>query len=150
MVVCLPDENYGVNKLIADLNEQSWQFYLQSLDKDTGIIQMPKFKLEYELTLNDVLKSMGMAIAFSGAADFSRISPGSDLFIYRVIHKSFVQTDEKGTEAAAVTAVEMRELSAGPQPKIFFMRMDHPFVFIIREKNTDAILFMGKVLNPNG
>ena len=151
MIICLPNANYGVDKFIEDLNEENWQLYLQSLDVDSGIVQMPKFKLEYEITMNDVLKSMGMAVAFNaGAADFSQISPGSDLYIYKVKHKSFIQTDEEGTEAAAVTVVEMRELSGDPQPKTFFMRIDQPFVFIIREQNTNAILFMGKVLNPNG
>jgi serpin B len=93
--------------------------------------------------MNDVLKNMGMGIAFSGDADFSYIAPG--LFISEVKHKSFVTVDEEGTEAAAVTSVRMTLTSV---PQIRTIKFNRPFVFLIREQTSGTILFMGKVANP--
>ena len=84
-------------------------------------------------------------VAFSGSADFSRISPGADLFISRVIHQAFIDVKEEGTEAAAATIVEILETSAGPQSAF---RADRPFLYFIKENSTGAILFMGKVGKP--
>ena len=89
---------------------------------------------------------MGMGIAFTDMADFSNMTPASVL-ISEVIHKSFVEVNEEGTEAAAVTVVVIEYTSAGDETKIE-LRFNKPFVFAIYEKNTDAILFLGEVLNP--
>ena len=107
---------------------------------------MPKFILEYDLSLNNALQALGMEIAFSpGMADFSRMYPGGGVWIDSVIHKTFVDVNEEGTEAAAVTSVSMRESSVSPG-----FVVDRPFVFLIRERFSGTILFMGKVMNPNG
>ena len=90
---------------------------------------------------------MGMGIAFSENADFSNISD-LDLLISKVLHQAFIETNEEGTEAAAATVVVVGTTSAGPTDPLVFT-MDHPFIYIIREKTTNAILFMGKVADPS-
>ncbi len=111
-------------------------------------MEFPKFTIEYELTLNDILKALGMAIAFDPyQADFTRMYKGPEgLYISEVKHKTFVRVNEEGTEAAAVTSVEMRATSIAPSG--FSMRVDRPFVFVIREKCSKAILFVGKIVKP--
>ena len=101
--------------------------------------------------MNDVLKSMGMSLAFSDKADFSRMSTEEQLFISAVIHKAFVDVNEEGTEAAAATAVAISRAAAFPSPEepVEF-RADHPFVLLIRDNRTQSILFLGRVMNPKG
>ena len=86
---------------------------------------------------------MGLGIAFSGDADFSDMAPGLPLAISKVLHKTFIQVDEEGTEAAAVTSVEIRLTGAG---NFFFV--NRPFLFAIVEKSSGTILFIGQVMNP--
>jgi serpin B len=113
----------------------------------TGVtLTMPKFEFDSEFRLNNTLAGMGMPIAFSRAADFSGMTGSPDLFISEVIHKAFVSVDEAGTEAAAATAVIMR-MSAAPGFPVE-VTIDHPFIFLIRDIETDAILFVGRVMNP--
>ena len=113
----------------------------------TGIaLTMPKFEFDSEFSMKDTLAGMGMPIAFSGGADFSGMTGTLDLHISEVIHKAFVSVDEAGTEAAAATAVIMRE-SAPPELPVE-MTIDHPFIFLIRDIETGAILFVGRVMNP--
>ncbi|MCX6141794.1 MAG: hypothetical protein NTZ35_01105 [Ignavibacteriales bacterium] len=109
-------------------------------------LYFPKFKFEYEKALNDMLKSMGMSVAFSPMeADFTYIDKRGQLFISEVKHKTFVQVDEEGTEAAAVTSVGVGATSVGPNT---VMRVDRPFIFAIRENNSGTILFIGKIVEP--
>ena len=116
--------------------------------KETNIsIHIPKFKYEYKTLLNEHLTNMGLGIAF-GAADFSgMIKEEIDLNISRVIHQTYIDVNEKGTEAAAVTVVEIKENSAGPGEGAKFI-VDRPFLYLIKEKSSGAIVFMGKVGNP--
>jgi serine protease inhibitor len=111
-------------------------------------VVMPKYTLEYELEMKDVLTALGMGIAFvEGAADFSEIccTPG-DVWIGKVKHKTFVDVNEEGTEAAAVTSVEMHfTTDAGGPPTVY---VDRPFLFVIRERISGAILFMGLIMDP--
>lgn len=91
---------------------------------------------------------MGMSSAFDGGnADFSKIRNERDLFISRVLHKTYVKVDEEGTEAAAVTAIEMGTTSVGPGSEIY-MKVNRPFIFAVREKNSGTISFIGKIANP--
>ncbi|GAI95278.1 unnamed protein product, partial [marine sediment metagenome] len=106
-----------------------------------------RFKLEYELEMKDVLRTLGMGIAFFPGADFTRMLSGGGIWIGKVKHKTFVQVDEEGTEAAAVTVVIM-ERSGGGSPTGFIMRVDRPFVFVIRERTSGTLLFMGKIVEP--
>ena len=109
-------------------------------------LTMPQFEFDSEFSLKDTLAEMGMPIAFSGAADFSGMTGSRDLFISEVLHKAFVSVDEAGTEAAAATAVIMRETAMPGQP--VEVTLDHPFIFLIRDIEMGAILFVGRVMNP--
>ena len=91
---------------------------------------------------------MGMSTAFSGSADFSGMTGILDLYISEVIHQAFVEVNEEGTEAAAATAVIMPRDTAEPGLQIPTFRADHPFIFIIQQKETGNILFLGRVSNP--
>jgi len=141
MTILLPKDGNDVNDIVAALDENilSNQFYGTEVD-----LHLPRFELEWKKELNDVLKAMGMEIAFAeGLADFSRINPNSDLFISEVLHKTFIKVDEEGTEAAAVTSIGI-SLTSLPQTVEF--RVDKPFIFMIREHHSNTILFIGKVL----
>ena len=128
--------------------QDNWEQWIGSFSEEPVDLSLPKFKLEYEIKLNDVLKSLGMAVAFDPyQADFSRMYTGpDDLYISKVKHKTFVEVDEEGTEAAAVTSVEVTVTSAGP--KGIVMKVDHPFVLVIRENKSQTLLFMGKIVEP--
>lgn len=124
------------------LNEYKAQMEETKLDS----ISVPKFEFDTKYFMKEVLSAIGMHSAFSSDADFSGIDGTRNLFISQVIHQAYVKVDEEGTEAAAATAVGMVE-SAMPRNLNIF-NADHPFVFIIQEKETGAILFLGKVVNP--
>ena len=109
-------------------------------------LTMPQFEFESEFSLTDTLAGMGMPIAFTENADFSGMTGKPELFISDVVHKAFVAVDEAGTEAAAATAVIM-ELTAVPEHPVE-VTIDRPFIFLIRDIETGAILFVGRVLNP--
>ncbi|MHA1887083.1 MAG: serpin family protein [Promethearchaeota archaeon] len=123
------------------LNEYKSQMKETKLDS----ISLPKFEFDTKYLMKDILSSLGMPTAFSDGADFSGMTGQRDLFISFVIHQAYVKVDEKGTEAAAATAVGMGLTSAMPRN---FFRADHPFIFIIQEKETGNILFMGRVTDP--
>jgi len=115
----------------------------------TGVaLTMPKFEFDSDFSLNDILAEMGMPDALSVYdADFSGMTGGRDLFIWAVVHKAFVAVDEAGTEAAAATVVSGAP-SAGPPESPVQVTVDRPFIFLIRDIDTGAILFLGRVLNP--
>ena len=119
---------------------------INDLSERQVVLTMPKFEFESHFGLVDTLAEMGMPIAFSGAADFSGMTGTRELMIGDVLHKAFVSVDEAGTEAAAATAVVMK-LTAAPS-ETAKVTVDRPFVFLIRDIETDAILFVGRVLNP--
>jgi serpin B len=107
---------------------------------------MPKFEFDSEFSLKNTLADMGMPIAFSEAADLSVMTGTRDLCISEVLHKAFVSVDEAGTEAAAATAVIVGETSVPAEP--VEVTIDRPFIFLIRDIETGAVLFVGRVLNP--
>lgn len=146
MTILLPKPEKNIDSLIEQFNEENWNSWLDSFSADSVTLQLPKFTLEYEITMNDVLKALGMEIAFTGAADFTRMYKPGGLFVSYVKHKTFVEVNEEGTEAAAVTVIGMTDSASGPDIK--FMRIDRPFVFMIRENHTETILFIGKIVEP--
>jgi serpin B len=109
---------------------------------------MPKFEFESAFGLGHTLAKMGMPDAFSGEADFSGMTGTRDLLITEVIHKAFVGVDEEGTEAAAATAVVMAEMARAPE-ELVEVSVDRPFLFFIRDIETGAILFLGRVVDPS-
>ena len=108
-------------------------------------ISIPKFEFDTKYSMGGTLSALGMPTAFSYNADFSGMTAEEKLLISAVIHQAYVKVDEKGTEAAAATAVVMKVTAAMPR-NVF--RADHPFIFIIQEKSTGNILFIGRVTDP--
>jgi serine protease inhibitor len=147
MLILIPEEGYHVKDISNMLDNESYKDYVSNIHKVNGVeLQMPKFKYEYKTILNDPLIDMGLGVAFTENAEFPlMINETSDLAISRVIHKTYIDVNEKGTEAAAVTAIEMVLTSVGEEE---IVKVDKPFLYIIREKTSNAIVFMGKVGNP--
>jgi len=143
MTVFLPKSGRSLDGMIQDLSGDGLDAACSGLRKTKLTLEMPKFKLEYEIKLNDVLSALGMGVAFTESADFSRIRKSGGLAIDEVKHKTFVEVNEEGTEAAAVTVVGIIETSLGP-----VMRVNRPYFFVIREKESGTILFMGKIVEP--
>jgi serpin B len=147
MTVLIPTWNYSLEDIISSLNESQYNEWIALSDTVTSKLTMPKFKIEYKTLLNDALTDMGMGIAFTDGADFSRLFEDPlDLFISRVIHQAVIEVNEEGSEAAAATAVEIMETSLPPEPENILI--NKPFVFLIREKHSGVILFAGKLMNP--
>jgi serpin B len=149
MYVFLPENGRTLEKIVNKLDKDNWETWMESFRETQSVdIKFPKFKYGYEITLNDVLREMGMGIAFTpGAADFTGINRGGGLNIDYVKHKSFIDVNEEGTEAAAVTVVAIERTSAGGPTKVPFI-VNRPFLYAITEKDTGAVLFMGTVKNP--
>lgn len=146
MVILLPDEELTLDELISDLEPERWQTMLDAMSYTVGHIGLPKFKLEFEQSLNSTLQALGMERAFD--IDRAQFEPMIQLnvpvFIGEAKHKTFIEVDEKGTEAAAATVIEMEAGSAPPEDP-FDMVVDRPFFFAIEDERTSALLFMGSV-----
>lgn len=149
MILFLPATNSSPAKLLAGFNGKNWSDEIAPrFSSREGVVTFPKFKLSCQLLLNHPLGSLGMKEAFiPGTANFSGMS-GDPLFVGEVLQKSFVDVNEQGTEAAAVTIVQVRASVVMQRPKPFEMIMDHPFFFVICDKPTGTILFMGAVNDP--
>jgi serpin B len=145
MIVLLPKELDGLPALERSLEPAKLAAWIEALEEREVSVFLPRFKAESEFTLNSVLSSMGMPDAFASTADFTGMSPTGELFISDVVHKAYADVNEKGTEAAAATAVVMARVSF-EQPTVF--RADHPFMFLIRDTATGSILFLGRVVEP--
>jgi len=152
MVVLLPKEIDGLTDLEAKLSFQNFKRWLENVGQEDEVkVYLPKFKTTSQFQMADTLKALGMEVAFdANAADFSGMTGGRDLFISAVIHKAFVDVNEEGTEAAAATGVIMEPTGAliqePKEPPVF--RADHPFVFMIRDNRSGAIMFLGRITNP--
>jgi serpin B len=149
MLVLLPDETDGLPALEAKLTADNLSRWQSGLRKREVRVLLPRFKLDSQFQLAEVLKAMGMTRAFTpGEADLTGMSSEQELFLSAVIHKAFVDVNEEGTEAAAATGVEVKTVAAIEGPAVF--RADHPFVFLIRDNRTGSILFLGRLVNPRG
>jgi len=147
MVILLPKKKDGLPALEKALNAAALAGWLEGLQRQQVAVSLPKVETTCTFELKPTLSAMGMSDAFLWpAADFSGMTGGRDLFISAVIHKAFVRVDEKGTEAAAATAVVMTLGMAPMQPVVF--NADHPFLFLLRDKRTGSILFIGRVMDP--
>jgi serpin B len=147
MVVLLPKKTDGIAELGKELTADNLVRWLGQIRQREVIVSVPKFKMTSKFSLGRVLQSMGMTDAFSDRADFSGMTGNRELFLSAVIHQAYVDVNEEGTEAAAATGAVMSVTSVGPgQTPVF--RADHPFLFLIRDKKTDSILFLGRVMNP--
>jgi serpin B len=145
MVILLPEAG-KFETFEEGLQAQQVGDIISGLQPTEVALTMPKFEFDSEFSLRDTLAGMGMPIAFSGAADLSGMTGTRNLYITEVLHKAFVSVDEAGTEATAATAVIVGETAVPGQS--VEVTLDHPFVFLIRDIETGAILFVGRVLNP--
>ncbi|CAN5447938.1 serpin family protein [soil metagenome] len=149
MWVLLPSEKSNIAALIEKLNTDSFKIWKQSFNNEHGHLGLPRFKVEYKTELSSVLKAIGMPCAFEAdCADFKSMIE-QNAVISKVLHKTYLEVNEKGTEAAAATAIEMSVTSAQMNPKPpFEMVCDRPFIVVIRDQQTDALLFMGAIVDP--
>lgn len=148
MSILLPRAGESANALVASLTDGAWSAAAAALGSGEVELEMPRFSMAWEAELNAPLKAMGMRQAFvEGGADFTRLSPsrGRDLYISFVKQKTFVDVNEVGTEAAAVTGVGVSVTSL---PIRTVVRVNRPFVFAIRERLSGTILFIGKIMKP--
>jgi serpin B len=150
MVILLPDARDELGKVESDLNSEKLASWIAAAQDTDVVVSLPRYKATSSLSLVTVLSNMGMPSAFHLLdADFSGMDGAQDLFISDVAHKTVVDVAEKGTEAAAATAViATAGLSRGPFVPPIYFTANHPFLFIIRDEGTGCILFIGRVTNP--
>ena len=150
MVVLLPNDAAGLPALEQSLTADNAKQWLSQLRPGSKIVlTLPKFKMTQQFQLNGTLSAMGMAQAFDkSAADFSGMTGKRDLWISAAIHKAYIDVNEEGTEAAAATGIVMRSMAMARQEPPIVFRADHPFLFLIRDDRSGAILFMGRVTDP--
>ncbi len=146
MTILLPDEG-GLEEFEGSLDSEMLDRIIDEIQIDYITLTMPLFEFESEFDLGATLAGMGMPDAFGAGADFSGMTGSRDLWIRAVVHKAFVSVDEKGTEAAAATAVVMLESGVSKEP--IAVTVDRPFIFLIRDTGTGAVLFLGRVSNPD-
>lgn len=145
LFVFLPEEGYSIGEIIPSVKTFNFDI-LDGVQLSEREIWLPKFEFSYERILNNDLMELGMTDPFNpSVADFRKIG-NIDLFISKVKHKTYIKTDEEGTEAAAATSVNMDVTSIGPDGLI---KIDHSFLFAIGEEDTNSILFLGKVFDPS-
>ncbi|MCI5133285.1 MAG: serpin family protein [Candidatus Electrothrix sp. EH2] len=148
MVIILPEKVEGLSEIENRFTEKNLEAWLSRLSRQTVKVYLPKFKITWgTFDLKQPLQASGMRKAFSADADFSGIEETKNLFIGPVLHKAFVEVNEKGTKAAAVTETTIRALCIIPEPLIF--KADHPFLFLIQDNVTNSILFLGRVIDPS-
>ena len=145
MIVLLPKKIDGLPQLEEKLNSENLKIWTSQLCPQRVETWLPKFRITYNLRLDETLKKMGMVDAFGDNADFSGMDGTDVLFISAVFHKAFIDLNEEGTEAAATTFTHIVGQSKTSRPRF---RADHPFVFLIKENQTGSILFLGRVIDP--
>lgn len=151
MQIFLPSEDTSFSNFREDFSLEKWQESMDALEQQIGTVLLPSFTLEYESELNDFFIHLGMEQAFDpNQADLSNMFEGtdaSDAYISRIFHKTFIDVDEEGTEAAGATSVEVEETSAVLEDT-FTMNINRPFLFTITNTEEDIILFMGSIEQP--
>lgn len=148
MKVFLPKESSSLEEFKKTVTSENWASWDSAFTVNEGTVRLPKFELAYEVSLNESLKSLGLASAFDEGADFTKmIEEEAPVWISNVKQKTFINVNEEGTEAAAVTSTEMKTTSM-PVNEPFELEVNRPFFFTITDDETDAVLFMGSVANP--
>ena len=140
----VPFDATGLEAIEAELDAEKISSWKEDMYQTEGHVSMPKFEMRYKELLNETLEKMGMQDAFTGAADFTGISEEGGLSVDVVIHEAWLKVSEEGTEAAAATGISVGETSAGE-----FVQMNKPFIFLIEDKLSGSILFMGKLADPS-
>ena len=144
MMVLLPNKDVAINDAIKKLDYQTYQSLYKNLSNTNIDVELPKFKQEYKKTLVDDMKAMGIHHAFSDNADFFGLSE-DPLMISSIIQGTYINVDEQGTEATAATVIGMETTAVGPSAQPIQFHVNRPFIYLIQEQSTGAILFMGKI-----
>ncbi|MEO8891214.1 MAG: serpin family protein [Coleofasciculaceae cyanobacterium] len=147
LYVFLPNKTTNLETFQQQLQSENWQQWMNQFAMRQGSVQLPRFKFDYDIKLNKALKSLGMETAFSPRANFSNMTSAS-VAINEVKHKTFVEVNEEGTEAAATTSVGVALTSIRTPEAPFNMVVDRPFFCAIRDNQTGTILFMGSIKDP--
>lgn len=148
MNIVLPKEDISLQQIEDMFTVENWMQWKGSLSKKEGTIVLPKFQIEYEMALKEGLQQLGMTTAFEETANFKKmVKEEVPIYISQVMHKTYIDVNEKGTEASAATSVEMETTSA-PIDNPFLMDVNRPFFTIITDDDTGAILFIGNISNP--
>lgn len=149
MIILLPHHGKTTTDILSLLSGENLRHWIAQSDTLTPQLYLPRFTIKFKVPLKDPLAAMGMGPAFSHNASFGRFfrESGKNLAISNVIHQAVIEVDEEGTEAAAATAIGIMTTSAGPDSRT--IPVDRPFVFLIREKHSGAIVFAGKLQNPS-
>ena len=147
MVVIVPKDGYSLFQLVHSINATTFEELVKNTTEGDNVhVILPKFKFKFSYKdLKDQLTQLGLSSLFSPAADLDDINSG--IYIDKVIQKTFIEVNEQGTEAAAVTAALARYTAA---PTQILLKADHPFLYAIRETTTGVILFLGTIVNPTG
>ena len=150
MNVFLPSTGSNLKSFQQKLSVNNWQTWMAAFEESEGELLLPRFRVEYETTLNQSLRALGMKSAFDPqTADFGAMVQGSGrAFISNVKHKAYADITEEGTEAAAATSTEVRVVSMPVPAKTFRMKIDRPFFFAIRDEASGLVLFLGSIQNP--
>jgi serpin B len=150
MLVALPREAGGLDRVAKSVSADALAGWVKSLRPSPVKVYLPRFKVETEYKLNDPLKALGMKAAFEGSADFSGMHTGPErLFISLVVHKAYADVTEEGTEAAAATGVVAKRVAAPVPREPVVFRADRPFLFLIRDVKHGAVLFLGRLTDPS-
>jgi serpin B len=151
MLLFLPNEGVGLEEFQKQLNGDNWSKWISLFEQKEGSLMLPKFTMAYEKSLNQPLTELGMGNAFeAGKADFSGLAEdgtAGNIYISEVKHKTFIEVDEVGTEAAAVTSVEVGVTSMPAYD--FELNFDRPFFYAIQDSESGAIIFIGAIFDPS-
>ena len=145
-MVAILAEDMNIDELVEYLDNDKWQNIVNNLRERNVRLKLPRFKIECDIPLNDPVKNVGMTRIF-GNGGLMNISDDSRLTVSNIKQKTFVEVNEEGTEAAAVTSIEIMATAFGPEMQIPFF-VDRPFLYLIKEKSTGAILFIGRMDEP--
>jgi serpin B len=146
--VLLPKTAAGLPGLEKSLTKENLAGWLRTLTTRNVQVSLPKFRAESEFSLAKTLSAMGMPSAFTDRADFSGITARGGLQISQIVHKAFVDVSERGTEAAAASGIGVRAMALHAPEEVVIFRADHPFLFVIRDTRNEAVLFVGRLMNP--
>jgi serpin B len=143
----LPGPKSSVDALMKELTSANWKGWISGLSEQKGVVSLPRFKMDYEAELTAPLQKLGINQMFSPSADFSNISSIKPLYVSEVLHKTTIEVNEEGTEAAAATGDIMATGNASVDEPFQFIA-DRPFIAAICDNATDTILFLGVVRDP--
>jgi len=149
MIILLPIGTYDVTPVESILSATNLDTILNNLQPKQVICTIPKFAFSSAFRLDPIFQQMGMSVPFSSYADFSGITGTKDLALGSILHKTYISVDEKGTEAIAATAVSINLTSAQPTETATIFKADHPFIFVIVDRSTRSIIFVGRVETPS-